>query len=113
MSAAIEHAVEVDRVQLPPSSDRGDILVEAGDECDVTRAGFGGDAGVGDTEGAFFEDLRAQEGCEWAGCLCVVGDQLRCVWCCRIGVRVGERLECLVCAKTVACDCVRSCSVSA
>lgn len=59
MSAAIEYAVEVYRVQFPPSGYRRYIFIQACDERDVTGARFGRYAGMGDTECATFEYFRS------------------------------------------------------
>jgi hypothetical protein len=62
---------------------------------------FGRYAGVRDAECAAFEDFRAEEGSEGSRGLCVVCKELRSVRCGRIGIGIGEGLECLVCTETV------------
>lgn len=99
MAAGVEDTVEGDRVHLPAFGDGGNVFVEAGDEGDVAGAGFGGDAGVADAEGAVGEDAGAEEWREgprgervWVGGVWVV-------W---VGVWVRVRLEAFVGAETVA-----------
>lgn len=93
MTAAIEDAVEVDRVELPAGRDGRDILIEAGDQGDVARAGFGRDASVRDAESAFVENFGAQ----------IRGEGPRDEVVIVLGVRLGKGLESLVGSKTVAC----------
>lgn len=66
MPAAIEDTVKVDRVELPARGDGRDILVEAGDEGDMSGPRFGGDTGVRDAEGSMIKNSGAEEGCERA-----------------------------------------------
>lgn len=56
MSASVEDAVEVDGVEFPSCRHCCHVFIQPGDEGDMSRSGFGGDAGVGDAEGAVFKD---------------------------------------------------------
>ena len=67
MPAPVENAVEVDRVQFPAGGNGRHILVQACNQGNMARSGFGGDAGVRDTESAMFENSRSEEGCQWLG----------------------------------------------
>lgn len=61
MSTSVEDAVEVDWVEFPACCYCCHVFVQPRDEGDMTRSGFGGDAGVGDAESAVFKDSRAEE----------------------------------------------------
>lgn len=92
MPAAVEHAVEIDRVELPAGGDCGHVLVEPRDECDVAGPGLGGHAGVRHTERAVLEDAGSEERGERARVEVVIG-----LW---VWLRV--ELEGLVCAEAVS-----------
>jgi hypothetical protein len=65
----------------------------------MSRAGFGRDPCMRNAKSSMFEDARAKKRCKRARGGCVVCERGR-----RIGVGIGERLERLVCAETVACN---------
>lgn len=54
MPAPVENAVEVDWIQFPAGGDGRHIFVQACDQGNMARSGFGGNAGMGDTESAMF-----------------------------------------------------------
>lgn len=54
VSAAVENAIEVDRVHLPACRNGRDILVEAGNEGDMAGTRFGRNTGVGNAEASMF-----------------------------------------------------------
>ena len=86
MSTAIEHRVEIHRVQFPPGRNRRDIFVKTCNERDVPRARFSGHTCMRDPESAIIQDFGAEERCKMAGFEVLV--ELR-VW-------VREFLECSI-----------------
>lgn len=65
VAAAVEDAVEIDRVELPAGGDGGHVLIQAGYESNVAGPRLGGNAGVGDAKSAMFENTRTKKGSEW------------------------------------------------
>lgn len=93
MTTAVEDAVKVDRVHLPASCDSRDVLVQAGDQCDMARTRLSRHAGVRHAKGTLVEDFGADKWSEWSRNEVGFG----------LGVGFGEGLEGLVCTQTITC----------
>lgn len=88
MSTAIEDAVEIDRVQLPPCRDGRDVFIQSCNECYMSRSRLCGNACMGDAKGAMFKDSRAEEWRQRAGNFVVF----------RLWIGFGEGLKGFVCS---------------
>lgn len=92
MTAAVEHTVEVDRVEFPARRDGRYIFVQSCDQGNMARARLGWHACMRYSKGAVFEDAGAQVGGKMAWLLVGGGG----------GVRIGEGLEGFVGAEAIA-----------
>ena len=82
MTASVEDAIKIDRVELPASGHSGNILIEPGNQSNVARTRFGWHSGMRDAECAMFQNARSEERGKWSRAQVVVNAGTR--------VRLGE-----------------------